>query len=53
MGYRIMKLRNQSYKGTRKYKGTRHALNAFMRNTALFGTMSSTFILSSTFNKVE
>ena len=28
-------------KGTRKYKGTRHALNAFMRNTALFGTMST------------
>ena len=28
-------------KGTRKYKGTRHALNAFMRNTALFGTLST------------
>ena len=28
-------------KGTRKYKGTRHALNAFMRNTALFGTLAT------------
>jgi len=28
-------------KGTRKYRGTRHALNAFMRNTALFGTLST------------
>jgi len=28
-------------KGTRKYKGTRHALNAFMRNTSLFGTLAS------------
>ena len=28
-------------KGTRKYRGTKHALNAFMRNTALFGTLST------------
>ena len=28
-------------KGTQKYRGTKHALNAFMRNTALFGTMSN------------
>ena len=28
-------------KGTRKYRGTRHALNAFMRNTSLFGTMAT------------
>ena len=28
-------------KGTRKYKGTRHALNAFMRNTSLFGTLAT------------
>ena len=28
-------------KGSRKYRGTRHALNAFMRNTGLFGTLST------------
>ena len=28
-------------KGTQKYRGTKHALNAFMRNTALFGTLST------------